>query len=564
MKLNKYLTIGVLAAGMTLTSCSESFLDVSSKTESNTENFYKTQNDAWLALIGCYNGWVQIASNGSICIYVASTVMSDEAYGASGNGDGYGYQVVDRFDQDLSPSDMNLYENDWKRYYEGIYRCNVLLSYDDQINWTDESLHGLYIGECRALRALMYFDLVRMFGNIPFFLEPSSDNREQAKPAEVYSWILEDLRFAIANIPADANHSTSEWGRITKQAAEGLLARVYMYYTGYYGVQPGWEDEEFGTIGDVTKEEALAAVEDAISSGYYKLVDKGYHTLWPAASLVAVPGPQVGWDEEKSTYAGDVNGETMLAMTFVPGDWNGQSWGNAWQVLIGMRNLWQSPYGRGWGIATVCPGFLNFFENGDPRLKASVIDIEADGISSNNLYESAFKDWREYTGYCIKKYSPYCYNNSADGSYQNGASADGTANFQIGNTQPWVFLRYADVLLMAAELGSNNAQSYMDQVRTRVGLAPIPVTKENILAERARELAFEGIRYWDLLRQRNGGKVTALVEALKAVEGVTYSGGLPDYVSYDENKILETDGLCQIPYNQITLSNNNLNQNPGW
>ena len=563
MKLLNIFTIGALAAGMALTSCAGSFLDVESKTESNTENFYKTQNDAWLALVGCYNGWVQIASNGSIPIYIASTVMSDECYGASGNGDGFGYQVVDQFDQSKSPGDQNLYESDWKRYYEAIYRCNTLLSYDGQINWTDQSVRGLYLGECRALRAILYFDLVRMFGNIPFFLEPSTDNREQADPAEVYAWILEDLRYAVSNIPADANHASSDFGRITKQTAEGMLARAYMYYTGYYGKEPGWTDEELGTIGNITQSEALQGLEEAINSGYYTLVPE-FKNLWPAASLVAVPGPTCGWDPDLSTYAGDANSETMLAMTFTPGNYNGGSWGNGWQVLIGMRSMWQSPLGRGWGIATVCPAFLNKFAANDPRRSASVIDFYTEGLTSNSNYNSSVKDWREFTGYCIKKYSPYCFNNTETGGYQNGATADGTADFQIGNTQPWVFLRYADVLLMAAELGSPNAQSYLDQVRARAGLESIAVTKENILEERARELAFEGIRYWDLLRQRNGGQVTALVDALMAVQGMTQSGGIDDYVSYDASKILATNGLCQIPYNQITLSSGVLKQNPGW
>lgn len=563
MKLYKLLTIGALAA-MSLSSCSESFLDVESKTESNTENFYKTQNDAWLALVGCYNGWAQVATADGTPIYVASIVMSDECYGGAGNSDAYNYQVIDRFDQSQSPSDMNLFEYVWKYYYAGIYRCNELIHYDSQINWTDETTHGLYMGECRTLRALMYFDLVRLFGNIPFFLEPSSDNKEQADPAEVYAWILEDLRFAVNNIPANANHTSGEWGRITKQAAEGLLARVYMYYSGYYGQQPGWNDEELGMIGDVTQAEALAALEDAISSNYYALVKTGFNTLWPAASLVAEPAPAIAWDTEKSTYAGDNNGETMLAMTFTPGNYNGGVWGNRWQVLIAMRDMWKSPYGRGWGIATVCPKYLEKFEAGDTRLDASVIDLAAVGVTETSRFQAGFNSWREYTGYTVKKYSPYCYSSSGSDDYHNGASPDGEADFQIGNTQPWIFLRYADVLLMAAELGSPNAQTYMNQVRERAGLGSLAVNKENILAERAREFAFEGLRYWDLLRQRNGGQVTALVEALREVEGNTLSGGIETYVSYDADKILATDGLCQIPYNQITLSNNVLNQNKGW
>ena len=282
------LTLGVVGA-LSMTSCSESFLDVSSKTESNTENFYKTEGDAWRALLGCYDGWRQISSAPGIGFYVASTVMGDECYGATGKGDGFGYQAIDAFDPMKSPSDMQLYGQDWKVYYAGVYRCNELMAHEEQINWESESNHGLYMGECRAIRALLYFDMVRLWGNIPLFLEPVNENREQADPAEVYAAIFEDLKFAIANIPADANLTEKEAGRITKYAAEAMLARAYLFYSGYYGKDPGFTNAEGETTGVVTKADALAAVEDVIGSGNYGLVDD-FKNLWPAASLVPIPG----------------------------------------------------------------------------------------------------------------------------------------------------------------------------------------------------------------------------------------------------------------------------------
>jgi hypothetical protein len=148
------LSIAAMLAGG-FTSCKDSFLDVESKTSSTTGNFYKTEADAWRALVGCYDGWRQISSNPGISFYVASTVMSDETYGATGNGDGRGYQVIDRFDQSQSPSDLNLYEEDWSRYYEGVYRVNELVAHDESINWTTEGKRELYLGEARALRALL-------------------------------------------------------------------------------------------------------------------------------------------------------------------------------------------------------------------------------------------------------------------------------------------------------------------------------------------------------------------------------------------------------------------------
>lgn len=547
------LTLGVVGA-LSMTSCSESFLDVSSKTESNTENFYKTEGDAWRALLGCYDGWRQISSAPGVGFYVASTVMGDECYGATGNGDGFGYQAIDAFDPMKSPSDMQLYGQDWKVYYAGVYRCNELMAHEEQINWESESNHGLYMGECHALRALLYFDMVRLWGNIPLFLEPVNENREQADPAEVYAAIFEDLKFAIANIPADANLTEKEAGRVTKYAAEAMLARAYLFYSGYYGKDPGFTNAEGETTGVVTKADALAAVEDVIGSGNYGLVDD-FKNLWPAASLVPIPG-NVGWNTDASTYAGDFNKEVILAQKFTPTqDYNGNNDSNRWLVMMGMRSLNHTPYGKGWGACTVVPQFLEKFPDGDTRRAASAIDLVGEGIAQGNDFNSSFADWREYTGYSVKKYSPLVYGNGLPGT-----NADGTAGFQECNANQWILMRYADVLLMAAELGSGNAANYMHQVRARAGLDDIAVNQQNIMEERARELAFEGIRYWDLLRQG----VDVAADAIAASAGEVFNGGVKGTVTYDKSKIIATKGLSQIPENQITLSNGVLKQNPGW
>lgn len=555
--MNKYkfniLTLGV-AGLLGMSSCSDSFLDVSSKVESSTENFYKTEADAWRALIGCYDGWRQISSVGSHPFYLVSTIMSDEAYGGAGIGDSRDWQAIDRFDLGESPSDVNLYATDWEAYYAGVYRCNELITREPGITWMNETNHKLYMGETHALRALLYFDMVRLWGNIPLLLEPSEENIAQADPAEVYAYIFEDLRFAIDNIPADENLAENENGRITKYAAEAILARAYLYYTGYYGKEPGFTTAEGETIGNVSKAEALAAVEDVISSGHFGLVDS-FGDLWPAASLVPIPGA-AGWDTELSTYAGDANKEILLAQKFTPTqDYDGNNDSNRWLVNLGLRKLNNCPYGQGWGIATVAPEYVETFFDGDSRRSASVIDLDAEGVVNNGDFEASYNDWREYTGYTVKKYTPMQYGNG-----KPATNADGTAGFQECNAQQWVIVRYADVLLMAAELGSPKAADYMHLVRDRAGLRDIAVNQQNIMDERARELAFEGIRYWDLLRQG----IDVAADAICASAGPAFDGGRQINVTYDCSKIIATKGLSQIPQEQLSLSNGVLKQNQGW
>lgn len=308
------------------------------------------------------------------------------------------------------------------------------------------------------------------------------------------------------------------------------------------------------TTGVVTKADALAAVEDVIGSGKFGLVSEAKN-LWAAASLVPIPG-NVGWNTDASTYAGDFNKEVILAQKFTPTqDYDGNNDSNRWLVMIGMRSLNYTPYGKGWGACTVTPHYLTKFPEGDTRLEASVIDMEGEGIAQGNDFNSSFADWREYTGYTVKKYSPLVYGNGLPGT-----NADGTAGFQECNANQWVIMRYADVLLMAAELGSGNAANYMHLVRERAGLGDIAVNQQNIMDERARELAFEGHRYWDLLRQG----VDVAADAIAASAGDVYNGGVKSSVAYDKSKIIATKGLSQIPENEITLSNGVLKQNPGW
>ena len=351
--LGKNILVSVIAA-MSLTSCSD-FLDVDSKTESNTGNFYKTKSDAELALIGCYNGWKRTTSDDTWGFYIASELLADECLAATGVGDAPNYSIIDRFDMGRYAAGTSLLETSWKSYYRAIYRCNELIKYDGvgQIDWQgDEDARGRVMGECRMLRALCYFDMVRMWENIPLLTEPTDENVPQADPDDVYATIIEDLKYASENIPAEAYpkaNAESNDGRITKYAAEALMARVYLFYTGFYAKElPG-----------LTKNEVITYLDDVIKSNEYYLLDD-FKDLWPAASSVSKPDAHE-WDAEKTTYK-EINREVILQMKFNYTDdrYNdGDVDGNRWLVMMGLRKNWSSPYASGWGCCTVHPKMWN-------------------------------------------------------------------------------------------------------------------------------------------------------------------------------------------------------------
>ncbi|MFB6456912.1 RagB/SusD family nutrient uptake outer membrane protein [Chitinophaga sp. Hz27] len=530
MKNIKYYIL--FTALLSMIACKKDFLDTEDVTSATEQNFYKTPNDAWKALVGVYDGLQRVWSGG-IAFPVASTIMSDEAFGGTGNADGFGYQMLDEFDKLRSPSDQDLFGDSWSLYYKAIYRANMLLTHLDGIDWKgNTTLRNTYEAETRFIRAYCYFDMVRLWGNIPLITKPTTDNVPQANADSVYKLIAQDLKFAAANLPATSYpaQDPSTHGRVTKWAAESLMGRVFLYYTGYYS-KPD-------VVGEISKAQALASLEDVINNGGFGLVDK-FANLWPAASL--------------NNYAGEDNKETVFAIKYTfTSDWNGNVDGNTWMVLYGIRIQSIYPYGMGWGGATVNPKLWNAFAPTDSRRTASIISFNDEKLNFTNI-----KDQREYTGYTIKKYTPM-----ADEAGKSLAEKMGGVSFMISQYQDYVSIRYSDVLLMAAELGSAGAQSYFDDVRKRAygaDFVQTPVNEDNILNERRLEFAAEGIRYWDLLRQGINVASSAIAESV-----TVQNGGVNTTKTILASKIQETKGLAQIPYTQITLSNNVLKQNAGW
>lgn len=526
----------LLLTTYTFSACTKGWLDTNPITDLTEENFYANPSDAYTALVGCYDG-LQIIWAEGVSLPVAAEVLSDNCFGGTGNADGFGYQMLDEFDRLRSPADQNIFGPNWEAYYQAIYRCNMLIGKMDDIEWGNEAdLRPIYEAEARFIRAYLYFDMVRLWGNIPLLTEPSSESIPQAPAEEVYRLIATDLQYAITNLPATsyAAQSVDYYGRVTKWAAEGLMARVFLYYTGYYN-QPD-------LAGIVDRGTVLNYLEDVITNGGYSLVENFAH-LWPASL---------------ENYAGEDNQETIFAIkytytsTYGSEDNPGNIDGNHWLVMLGIREQWSYPYGNGWGGATVNPSLWNAYSDADSRKAASIIAIQEEDINFTNQSRQ-----REYTGYYNKKYTPL-----VDEEGNSIAVNRGGVNFQIGQFQDYVSIRYADILLMAAELGSANAQGYFDTVRQRAygeNFSPLAVTPTRIMQERRLEFALEGIRYWDLLRQGVNHAANAI-----AVNTTVLNGGQEVSKEISASKVNETQGLQQIPYNQINLSNGVLVQNMGW
>ena len=345
-------------------------------------------------------------------------------------------------------------------------------------------------------------------------------------------------------------------GRITKYAAEALMARAYLYYTGYYG-------EEHPAC---TKAEAVAAINDVVDYGGYEL-ESSYADFWmPACTTDASSGDTYAW---KTTYAGkwydgstwqagqgNLSKEIVLNLKMnSTSDYNGNGDGNTFSVYLGPRNRCATGVciASGWGGCSVTPAFVEQYSK-DPRFSACVWSCSEAG------FDADIADSYEYTGYYTRKYAPMCF---ADGTRQEVGFELGEKHMNITYYQDYTIMRYADVLLMHSELNGNNRGLNLVHQRVYPGES-LPYSIENIRNERAIELAFEGVHYWDLMRYEKDGAYAARAIAAAQNGAKVMIGGNEATTSFSESNFTAKKGLMQIPSTQITLSGNKLVQNPGW
>jgi hypothetical protein len=528
--MKNYIKLFTASTLLILSSCSDDFLDTSPVTEKVAENFYKTPKDAFEGLVSVYDVLQQ--ENGWAGFQMITEMASDDCFGGFGTADGAGALDWDRF---LYGSDLEMNNPIWQTCYKGIYRANVLLENLDKVNWgTDTALKTKYEAEARFLRAHFHFELARTFGDI-VALDHTIKTEElyspRVAPEVTYALIANDLKFAAENLGTE-NYSqagNANYGRITKWAAEAYLAKAFLFYTDYYS--------KSDLAGIVTKAEAVTAINDVVNNSGHGLI-ADYSRLWLAASL--------------ANYVGEGNTEMVWAIRYNSsgkGDW-GLHEGNRLSVLIAPRGGNIGPYASGWGGCPVTPGLYNAYENGDTRRDATIINFAGEGLNFDPAPNK--RDQRQYTGYTWKKYCPIT--NEAGEAI---VTANG-GNFQIDNYEDYAVIRFADVLLMAAELNleSNSAlaQTCLNKVRERAfknATHNVPVSITNIMKERRLELALEGQRYFDLIRQ-------SPEVAKAAIDNVNSD------TQFNVTFRTETLGWFALPQSQIVLSNGSIQQNPGW
>jgi starch-binding outer membrane protein, SusD/RagB family len=523
--------------------CSDDFLEKVPTTSSVVENFYNTPTDGKQALTSVYN---MLLRDDWWSLHIFAEIKSDLFAGGAGTGDGGGFQLLDR---GLQWPESNAFQIHWTTYWGAIYRANTYLEAESQIDWTgNEKLRLQYQAEARFLRAYFHFYLARMFGEIPALDRVITPDEIPARSSaeELYALMIEDLKFASEHaLSAKYGEMNSEnWGRVTKWAANAMLARVFLYYSGYYNQ---------AEVAGVNNSVALSYIEEVINNSGHDLVPE-FASLWRVPSV-----SELGSIDH---YAGEENREVVWSVRFISA--GSGSGGNNFVRMIGPRSTNIDPYGQGWGAMTVLPKFWTDFNNNDKRKTATILSWDDEGL----VYDWEKQQQAQYTGYTLKKYEILSINGSPEPK----------PDWQTNADEDYIVLRFSDILLMGAELrslvngeGDATAIAYLNRVRERAfgnsSSNYANASINNILEERKFELAGEESRYWDILRSCKGdfSKLVDLLSYVDDTDGGDYSN-TADVVSLDVDgrNFEKTKGLFQLPQNELDLMRGVFEQNPGY
>ena len=586
-----------------LTSC-EDFLDSENYTGATSANYPATPSDLTKELAALYGVMNQMSTSPLETPWFVGYIMSDDANGAGGTGDVESHAVGH-----LMANKESLYDNAWHNTYVGIARANAIISAVDAFDWTgQESTRNQLLGEAYFMRGLFYLWGVQFWGDIPAYWAAAAPDPcpQQSADEVIFPHILADFVTA-ANLMTHGATTRGD-GHATKGAAEGMLARAYLFYEGFYkkvsdmtSATPAeitFDFEQEGAGSSLTKAQVVSFVEDAIRNGGYSLVED-IRLLWQYTNELTIQDyPYVAdLKADGKVWAGNGNEEEMFQVQYMNSNsWNGtigMGFCNQVELYTGLRcdadensksngGAETYPFGQGWGQGTINANLWDEWPDNDPRKKATILDAPNE-LSAYYFTTSCSED----AGYYNKKW--ICV--TAPGSTDTGGDAyawwgvwrktntDTEApngnSFQGDHFSDIVLLRLADVMLMHAELTGD--ATYLNQVQRRAGVTETAATLANIKNERRFELAGEGLRFNDLRRWsgKDGGAGCEAAVALQKQEGtrVNYTGrwttmshGKGVGGSSWAQRYADTDGFLPKPPAQVNLIADPeiLSQNKGW
>ncbi|PJB12006.1 MAG: RagB/SusD family nutrient uptake outer membrane protein [Flavobacteriales bacterium CG_4_9_14_3_um_filter_40_17] len=446
LKINLYIAVAFL--GLSLSSCSDNFVQEDPAFVIDSESFFNSESDFQEALIGSYD----LLQATYVNVMIGEIASDNTLAGGESAVDVPGFQEVD----DMTHTPVNQQLRDlWNWMYAGINRTNFIMEFKDKVDFPNKNQ---ILAQNRFLRAYYYFELVKFFGDVPL----SEDKRiqfgqetsiDRAPVSEVYNLIERDLRFAADNLP----YTQAQKGRITKGAALALLGKVLLF------------QNKFG--------EASTVLEEVINDGPYDLVTD-YNSIFES----------VGENNIESVFEiqySDLEGAGFGCLQC--------SEGNVAVGFNGIRNYSGPLFDSGFSFNVPTQEAFDAYDPADIRRDVAILDINTWADQTGATFVEGF----EHTGFYNRKYIA-----------RQGDLNTGDAN--LTNPNNYRSIRFADVLLMAAEAfsrsgsGDVKARLYLNRVRQRAGLSDISLSGSSLTQaiwdERRLELMGEGQRFFDLVR----------------------------------------------------------------
>ena len=564
MKKMIYILLSV-AAMVSFSSCNDDFLDRMPKDEMTDDNFWQTEehlvqvaNTFTAALQGKY--WLNITE-----------IMADSAPWAVTTA----FRTIGAGNFTTETSQINSL---WVTAYTGIGRVNYFLNNYNRAETVKEEIRERYAAEAYFYRAYNYWVLTSYFGDVPYITDElsveSPDVYRGRDPRKtVIENVTKDLEDHYKYLPEYIPAASSEFGRVSQCAALALLSRIYLY-NGMY-------------------EEAADAAERAMNNSYHEL----YSTGNPDVDYVNL----FNYTGRASRNA--ANKETLLAFVYnydlgeaarqshnlsrecwVPGDYA------RFVPTNSMIEAYLTKDGQIWDPSTV-DTYEDVFKDRDPRMVQSILapDTPWEGGKSGDLLST---DDKIYT-------YPLLTNNKTaamtySGYYMRKYVEPSTVKYVGHDDNDLVMLRYAEVLLnyaeakeMLGQLTQADLDKSINLLRDRVGMVHMKLSqlpagsdiRTEIQRERRIELFFEGHRYFDIIRWKQGhilgedllgvnkrwlDQSRLAVDLDKDLTWQTKDG--QQYLLIETGRTFNPDKhyLLPIPFKQMQLNPNLAPQNPGW
>jgi len=443
--------ISLLMTVMTMWSCSDDFLDRKPKGQLTYDTFFQTSDHAvWAtnAIYQQYRVWEMCAFP-----WIGLTdIISDDADKGSTPTDALYMQELDDFTFNATNTAVS---GAWLGHYQAIFRANLAIDNIPGIDM-DPALRDRLLGEAKFLRAYAYLRLVQWFGDLPLVEHILTDdqyyNQARVPKEQVYDFIESDLLFAINVLPEKSQYASADLGRVTKGAARGMLAKLYMV------------KHDFAR--------AAEQCEAIITSGEYTLMTRYGDNFLPTG-------------ENGSESVFEITAVAQPASVVGPG----ATPYNMVQGVRGVPNL-------GWGFNRPSDDLIAEYEPGDPRRQATIIFVGEVLPDGSTIVQDNPEIVNER------------FNQKAWVPAHAGLQDNGPGNIRI--------IRYSDILLLAAEAyneinNTTKALDYLNMVRARARgsngfiLKDVTTTdqtelREKIYHERRVELGMEQQRWFDLAR----------------------------------------------------------------